>query len=394
MNFKRKLWWAQHKEQIFRIYAITLTLVLVILGIIYFSYSKFSSSNEMTMYETTVEPFIKNDYFIASYIDGEWSNEIPGKGDGYVVDKIVCDNEAVGTWDNDKWAITIENATKKIKCSVFFKEKIQFNFDYTGTEQVFTVPKTGTYKIEVWGAQGGAFSNEASGGAGGYSSGILNLNLNEDIYINVGSTDLKKCNDIGNGSYCEGGYNGGGTSQDSSKEQWGAGGGATHVATISGLLSNLNNDKDKILIVAGGGGGAYSGLNGASGGGFQGNNGADRTDGSEFKKAYGGTQVAAGTGYKIGGFGYGGSCRVSSGMNCSGGGAGFYGGAGAYGINGAGGSGYIGNSLLTDKTMYCYNCEESSEESTKTVSTTCAEETPTENCAKKGNGYARITYIG
>lgn len=44
--------------------------------------------------------------------------------------------------------------------------------------------------------------------------------------------------------------------------------------------------------------------------------------------------------------------------------------------------------------MYCYNCEESSEESTKTISTTCAEETPTSNCAKKGNGYARITYIG
>ena len=30
----------------------------------------------MTMYETTVEPFIKNDYFIASYIDGEWSNRM------------------------------------------------------------------------------------------------------------------------------------------------------------------------------------------------------------------------------------------------------------------------------------------------------------------------------
>ena len=62
--------------------------------------------------------------------------------------------------------------------------------------------------------------------------------------------------------------------------------------------------------------------------------------------------------------------------------------------SGAGGSGYIGNSLLTNKAMYCYNCEESNEESTKTISTTCAEETPTENCAKKGNGYARITYIG
>ena len=55
---------------------------------------------------------------------------------------------------------------------------------------------------------------------------------------------------------------------------------------------------------------------------------------------------------------------------------------------GGGSSGYIGNSLLTNKAMYCYNCEDSSEESTKTISTTRAEETPTENCAKKGNGYA------
>ena len=60
---------------------------------------------------------------------------------------------------------------------------------------------------------------------------------------------------------------------------------------------------------------------------------------------------------------------------------------------GGGGSGYIGNSLLTNKVMYCYNCEESFEESTKTISTTCNEETPTGYCAKKGNGYARITLV-
>ena len=61
--------------------------------------------------------------------------------------------------------------------------------------------------------------------------------------------------------------------------------------------------------------------------------------------------------------------------------------------SGAGGSGYIGNSLLTNKVMYCYNCEESNEENTKTISTTCNEETPTVNCSKKGNGYARITLV-
>ena len=122
MNFKRKLWWAQHRTDVYK-YGTILSLVLIVtISIIYFTYSKFSSSNEMTMYETTVEPFIKNDYFIASYIDGEWSNEIPGKDDGYVVDKIVCDNGAVGTWDNDEWGINIRNATKKIKCSVFFKQ--------------------------------------------------------------------------------------------------------------------------------------------------------------------------------------------------------------------------------------------------------------------------------
>ena len=120
MNLKRKLWWAQHRTDVYK-YGTILSLVLIVtISIIYFTYSKFSSSNEMTMYETTVEPFIKNDYFIASYIDSEWSNEIPGKNDGYIVDKIVCDNGAVGTWDYNNWRIYIDNATKKTKCSLFF----------------------------------------------------------------------------------------------------------------------------------------------------------------------------------------------------------------------------------------------------------------------------------
>ncbi len=120
MNFKRKLWWAQHKNDVYKYSTFILLFLVVTISIIYFTYSKFSSSNEMTMYETTVEPFIKNDYFIASYIDGEWSNEIPGKNDGYVVDKIVCDNGATGTWDYNNWRIYIDNATKKTKCSLFF----------------------------------------------------------------------------------------------------------------------------------------------------------------------------------------------------------------------------------------------------------------------------------
>ena len=120
MNFKRKLWWAQHKNDVYKYSTFILLFLIVTISIIYFTYSKFSSTNEATMYETTVKPFIKNDYFIASYIDGEWSNEIPGKNDGYIIDKIVCDNGAVGTWDYNNWRIYIDNATKKTKCSLFF----------------------------------------------------------------------------------------------------------------------------------------------------------------------------------------------------------------------------------------------------------------------------------
>ncbi len=120
MNLKRKLWWAQHRTDVYKYSTFILLFLVVTISIIYFTYSKFSTSNEMTMYETTVEPFIKNDYYIASYIDGEWSNEIPGKNDGYIIDKVVCDNGATGTWDYNDWEIRISNATKKTKCSLFF----------------------------------------------------------------------------------------------------------------------------------------------------------------------------------------------------------------------------------------------------------------------------------
>ena len=139
MNLNRKLWWAQHKSNVYK-YGTILSLVLIVtISIIYFTYSKFTSKNEITAYETTVEPFIKNDYFIASYIDGEWSNEIPGKDDGYVVDKIVCDNGAIGTWNSDEWSITIRNATKKIKCSVFFIVK-----PLSAVEKITTLATTDT----------------------------------------------------------------------------------------------------------------------------------------------------------------------------------------------------------------------------------------------------------
>ncbi len=85
-------------------------------------------------------------------------------------------------------------------------------------------------------------------------------------------------------------------------------------------------------------------------------------------------------------FGSGGSALYG------GAGGGLYGG-GAMTYSGGGGSGYIGNKLLINKVMYCYNCTESTDESTKTISSTNISEEAISNYPKIGDGYARITYL-
>ena len=264
-----------------------------------------------------------------------------------------------------------------------------WDYDYTGGEQTFIAPTTGTYKLETWGAQGGNYDTIKVGGYGAYSSGNKKITQTDKLYINVG----------GQGTVSQGGYNGGGSTDYSG----GGGGGATHIALESGKLSILENKKNYILIVSGGGGGsgAFNNYVGGSGGGYIGEKAAGSSPG------FGGTQLSGGevsnytgptstSGIK-GSFGQGGNGghEIAYKQGSGAGGSGFFGGSGggARDGGGGGGSGYIGNSLLNEKTMYCYNCTESNETSTKTISTTCTSATPTANCAKQSNGYARITLI-
>ena len=264
----------------------------------------------------------------------------------------------------------------------------------------FTAPIAGNYKLETWGAQGGSASSTYFGGYGGYSVGTISLSKGETLYVYVG----------GQGTSSGGGYNGGGSNYYAGT----GGGGATHIAKKIGLLSDLSANISSILIVSGAGGGSinYSESASASGkggnaGGYIGGNGFYGTWSKNPGK--GGTQTAGGS-YGLcqdgnicgqsGTFGQGGNkyngCTTE---HCqanyqTGGGGGFYGGGSARHTGAGGGSSYIGNSRLFNKSMYCYECSESSDNSTKTTSTKCHNGTPTSNCSKEGNGYAKITYIG
>ena len=330
--------------------------------------------------------------------DLDFSGQLPDGGSLYVDDN----GNVNGSVGYNDYVFEVRNNRE-----YEMKSGVEFTFDYTGFEQVFPIFTSGNYKLETWGAQGGngGLSNYGIGGYGGYSIGIINLSIDNNLYINVGGQGSLEC--VGSPSgYCLGGYNGGGNSIYQSADLggvWGSGGGATHIGLRSGLLYSLENYKDQILIVSGGGGGAYSNYDAGSAGGYVGSSGYSR---SGYTQSTGGTQVSGGTGYANGLFGKAFEYTYTGG-NFSGGGGGFYGGSSARATSSAGGSGYIGNSLLSNKVMYCYDCDESDQGSTLTISTTgdselkdivsCPDgysEIPVSKCAKAGNGYVKITYLG
>ena len=352
---------------------------------------------------------------LAVYVNNQLVSTIPKKGEAMYI-KSVCDTDAKASWNNDSWSLLINNLNQKTKCNLYFYSgQTVFDFDYTGGEQNFIAPVSGTYRLEIWGAQGGNAiinGNELENiFYGGYSNGQIYLKKDNQIFISVGG--IGNIGVIGNQSL--GGWNGGGNGDwdHSDDDACGGGGGATSIQDIlidDGQLKNYENNKSAVLMVAGGSSGMGAspstissvikdGMYLSSGGGYLGGAGVKIKDKVEYIVGDNSNQTS---GYA---FGQGGSALTldrSFNQEIPGGGGGYYGGSsltsddisnGYSWSTSGGGSGYIGNPLLTNKVMYCYNCKESNEESTKTISTTCSEETPTSNCAKKGNGYARITLI-
>ena len=118
-KYLKKLRFKKYKRYLY----IGIPCLLVLLIGIYFAYSKFSVSKEEEVVRTTVGEFIHGDVVIGAYIDGEYSNTIPGKNDGYVVKSVSCDNNATGSWNNDSWGIIVTNLTKRTKCNVYFETK-------------------------------------------------------------------------------------------------------------------------------------------------------------------------------------------------------------------------------------------------------------------------------
>ena len=255
------------------------------------------------------------------------------------------------TYDISEW---IHNGV-----SVFSPIQFVQEFAYTGGLQSLSVPKTGIYLLEVWGAQGGdaaGFSwgdgsvySPRYGGLGGYSTGQVMLSEAQVLYICIGGQGGSL--EVNHAGVTSGGYNGGGnaTQTFSQSRQCTGGGGCTHIGTFNSTLES-NGSTTGLYIVAGGGGGTgslYGGTyisNGGFGGGISGGDSTVSDRGIESCTGYAGTQTESGIiemdGRLRGGFGYGGSTPAAC---AGGGGGGLWGGTGGNNYSGGGGgSGYIG----------------------------------------------------
>lgn len=338
--------------------------------------------------------------------------EIPGKGvitrEGYTLKKWNTQPDGSGKdFAIGETVVPAANQTNGIVLYAQWEQVPTKTFDYTGTVSSYTVPADGLYQLEAWGAQGGAKSTDQTisshAGLGGYTKAEAKLRKGDIIYIVVGGQgEYAKDNSSVGGSV--GGYNGGGDSGPNLSGGSGSGGGATHIAKVSGLLKNLEASKNQIYIVAGGGGGADNGGtngtgtsddgSGGSGGGTSGApayiNGVFAT--GEYFNA--GTSNLSGCGMpgtQDKGFAFGQGEHVIAQTDTGGGGGGFYGGHTTANNNGggAGGSGHLNKTLILTGKMYCFDCPTDVD----TLRTTTYNAEAKSNQAKLGNGYAIIKYI-
>lgn len=223
------------------------------------------------------------------------------------------------------------------------------SFNYTGAYQTFTAPAKGIYKLECWGAQGGTYSETYTGGKGGYSKGVINLEKGDVLYVYVGGQPDPNTSSTRDNPAL-GGFNGGGTSKtysySSATTMAQGGGGATDIRlTVGDLYSRI--------IVAGGGAGSTSRSVSENyyGGG--------ETSGG-YSATYQATQTSAGTN---GAFGQGGNATGSANYRygAPGGGGGWYGGGTSTSVSDSsatycqyvgGGSGYVLTSTSTKPSGY------------------------------------------
>ena len=115
----KKLNFNKSKSNYIKLGTLIASVVVIVISVIYFTYSKFTLTDTFTTTEITVGDFIPADYILYYYVDGVAVINKPSSGNYDVT--VSCDNGATATWNKEDWSINIANATKtNTKCTINF----------------------------------------------------------------------------------------------------------------------------------------------------------------------------------------------------------------------------------------------------------------------------------
>ena len=210
-----------------------------------FAFDEISVSDEAKLYSLIVIPGniggVEYDKNVYQFIVGN-TETVSGKK---VMKIVTADGSDLKSFDF--WNETTQQAVLSEEATVFYASE---------NPQTYVVSKTGTYKIEAWGAAGGDAVN-AYGGRGEYVSGSLELKEGDVLVINAGGkghTGDYVSEDGEGWKTVEGGFNGGGSGVIGNSA--GNAGRACCAGSGGGMTDIWLNDT--LLVAAGGGGGAYS----------------------------------------------------------------------------------------------------------------------------------------
>ena len=249
----------------------------------------------------------------------------------------------------------------------------------TDEECIITAPRTGTYKLELWGGKGTdaigtSRGKHFDGGRGGYSYGEIHLEKGQTLY-------------------------GGLALGAAANSEWGTDGGDGVFLALNkvgrGYLEDYINDKGQILIVAGGGGGAAK---------CDVHPEEDTADLVAPGRNAGGPKSSDGN--WAGSFGHGDACPYDYYFCGASGGGGYYGGratvtsfyactegwvAWSYRRGGGGGTGYLNTNYIKNAVMYAYNNTYTSDNiDDRTYNTSC-KGYAVPKCGNDGLPYIKVT---
>ena len=121
---QRKLWFKNNKEKIIKIGTITMSVIVLVLGVVLFTMAKYKTNVDLDMIDTKVGNFSTGDLTLSMYLDGEKTDSVPSSS-GHILANVICkdgsDSNVNVTFDRTLMKITGIDPAPKTKCNLYYQ---------------------------------------------------------------------------------------------------------------------------------------------------------------------------------------------------------------------------------------------------------------------------------